>query len=152
MTRFIGQITVLIGACDTTAAEKRLRKLAQQLEDGEADILFADHNGDLQDAAAVEAECAESLAQGPNSLRPFDGYEIHGVCEYNKDTDPYCGQVPDSEAEFWSLYGHIPGQGLECIGDFKTREFAEEVYARITGRRLTITADITRIPAVRRND
>ena len=44
-------------------------------------------------------------------------------------------QVPDNEAQFWSLFGHIPGQGLDCIGDFRTREHAEEVYARITGRR-----------------
>ncbi len=28
----------------------------------------------------------------------------------------------------------IPGQGAERIGDFTTRERAEEVYARITGR------------------
>ena len=47
----------------------------------------------------------------------------------------YCEQVPDDEARFWSLYGHIPGQGVDCIGDFKTREHAEEVYARITGKR-----------------
>ena len=46
----------------------------------------------------------------------------------------YCEQVPDEEAQFFSLYGHIPGQGLDCIGDFKTRALAEEVCARITGR------------------
>jgi hypothetical protein len=134
MTDFIGQITVFITACDPKAAEQRLRGLAQQLEDGEADIQFADHNSDLHDAAAVEAECAASLVPAPNALRPFDGYEIHGVREYDNETNPYCEQVPDCEAEFWSLYGHIPGEGLECIGDFKTRGFAEEVYARITGR------------------
>jgi hypothetical protein len=49
-------------------------------------------------------------------LTGFDDYEIH------------------AEAEVWRLYGHIPGQGLECIGDFKTQSQAEEVYARITGR------------------
>jgi hypothetical protein len=39
-----------------------------------------------------------------------------------------------AEAEVWRLYGRISGQGLECIGDFKTQSQAEEVYARITGR------------------
>ena len=65
----------------------------------------------------------------------FDGYEIHGVREFDDGGGKYCEQVPDDQAEFWSLYGHIPGQGVECIGDFKTRAFAEEVYARITGER-----------------
>jgi hypothetical protein len=66
----------------------------------------------------------------------FDDYEIHGVREYVQgDGRKHCEQVPDEDAQFWSLYGHIPGQGLECLGDFKTRKHAEEVYARITGRR-----------------
>ena len=65
----------------------------------------------------------------------FDKYEIHGVREFDDGGGKYCEQVPDEEAQFWTLYGHIPGAGLESIGDFKTRAFAEEVYARITGER-----------------
>jgi hypothetical protein len=65
----------------------------------------------------------------------FDLYEIHGVREFDDGGGKYCEQVPDDEAEFWSLYGHIPGAGLECIGDFKTRALAEEIYQRITGER-----------------
>jgi len=64
---------------------------------------------------------------------PFDGYEISGVREYGTGKRRFCEQVTDDEAQFWSLYGHIRGEGLECIGDFKTRQHAEEVYARITG-------------------
>jgi hypothetical protein len=64
----------------------------------------------------------------------FDAYEVHGVREFDDGNGKYCEQVPDEEAQFWSLYGHIPRQGLDCIGDFKTRERAEEFYARITGR------------------
>jgi hypothetical protein len=63
----------------------------------------------------------------------FDAYEIHGVREFGRGKSRHCEQASDNEAQFWSLYGHIPGQGLECIGDFKSRQFAEEVYARITG-------------------
>lgn len=67
-------------------------------------------------------------------MKTFDDYEIHGVAEF---TDVFghrsCEPVADDEAQFWSLYGHIPGEGLECIGDFKTRQLAEEVLARITG-------------------
>jgi len=65
----------------------------------------------------------------------FDLYEIHGVREFDDGGGKYCEQVPDEEAQFWTLYGHIPGAGLESIGDFKTRAFAEEVYERITGER-----------------
>jgi hypothetical protein len=64
----------------------------------------------------------------------YDDYEIHGVFECSDDGRTFCEQVPDDEAQFWSLYGHIPGQGVDCIGDFKSRQHAEEVYARITGR------------------
>lgn len=63
---------------------------------------------------------------------PFDDYEIHPCKDYGGCVE----QVGDEgEADFWSLYGHIPGQGLECIGDFKTRQQAEEVLQRITGRK-----------------
>jgi hypothetical protein len=69
-----------------------------------------------------------------NLPTPFDDYEIHGIKEYGEAGRPFGEQVPDGEADFWSLFGHIPGQGLDCIGDFKTREHAEEIYARITGQ------------------
>jgi hypothetical protein len=71
----------------------------------------------------------------PRLPTPYDAYEISGVREYGSRPDGFCEQVDDADAQFWSLYGHIPGEGLECIGDFKTRQHAEEVYARITGRR-----------------
>ena len=63
----------------------------------------------------------------------FDDYEIHGVREHETANTKFCEQVPDEETHFWSLYGHIPGEGLCCVGDYATREGAEEIYARITG-------------------
>lgn len=65
---------------------------------------------------------------------PYDAYEIHGVAAVNAQ-DMIYEPVEDTEAEPWTLYGHVPGQGVEAIGDFRTREYAEEVFARITGRR-----------------
>jgi len=65
---------------------------------------------------------------------PYDAYEIHGVVAVNAQ-DMIYEPVEDTEAELWTLYGHVPGQGVEAIGDFRTREHAEEVFARITGRR-----------------
>ena len=83
--------------------------------------------------------------QAVSETTRFDDYEIHGMKRlpscHGLEEEPVgfvinnCEQVTDDEAEFWSLFGHIPRQGLDCIGDFETREHAEEVYARITGRR-----------------
>jgi hypothetical protein len=75
---------------------------------------------------------------------PFDAYEIHGIKAYGKGSRRFCEQVDDAEAEFWSLFGHIPGQGLDCIGDFATREHAEEVFARITGIPFDTARDVAR--------
>lgn len=73
--------------------------------------------------------------QATNDLpTPFDDYEISGVAKFGTGNDRYCERVSDHEAQFWSLYGHIPGEGAECLGDFKSRAVAEEIYARITGR------------------
>jgi len=74
------------------------------------------------------------MNQNDNRLTPFDAYEISGVREFGSGAERYCEPVPDADAEFWSLYGHIPGQGVECIGNYKSRKAAEEMYARITGR------------------
>ena len=67
----------------------------------------------------------------------FDAYVIHGMKEYGKSGKRWCEEVTEDEATFWSLFGHIPGEGLDCIGDFETRELAEEIYARITGHSYT---------------
>lgn len=64
----------------------------------------------------------------------FDDYEVHGIREYGKGDSSHIEQVPDEYAQYWSLFGHIPYLGLECIGDFDTREQAEEIRVRITGR------------------
>lgn len=133
MTSFIGQITVILEADDATSAEQRLRSVASQLDDMSPDIIFADHNGDVEDYDRIAQECEQSLNSFHNPPPKYDDYEIHGVREYGRGKSRYYEQVPDAKAKFWSLYGHIPGQGVDCIGDFKTREHAEEVYARITG-------------------
>ena len=65
---------------------------------------------------------------------PYDGYDIHGLRHFETGPERYCERHDNADAEFWRLYGYIPGLGLECIGDFKHREDAETMYARITGR------------------
>ncbi|MCO6490880.1 MAG: hypothetical protein J5I98_20850 [Phaeodactylibacter sp.] len=77
-------------------------------------------------------------------ITPFDAYEIHGC----KDYDGCVVQVEDDEAEFWSLYGRIPNHGVECIGDFKTRQGAEKVLQRIEGKKQAMKTKATVIITV----
>ena len=74
-----------------------------------------------------------SILTPPELPQRFDAFEIHGVREFREAGMAWCEQVADTEAQFWSIYGHIPGEGFVCIGNFKTRRYAEEVYARLRG-------------------
>lgn len=75
--------------------------------------------------------------QGPAR---FDAYEIQPCRRYIDIDEPHVSFVEPCEsfeADFWTLYGHIPGEGAQAIGDFDTHKHAEEVFARITGRPYT---------------
>lgn len=98
--------------------------------------------GDLAEAAracsAAIASIGKPITAAANARSdlptPFDGYEIHGIFAMaDGDGRHLCERVPDDEATFWRLYGRIPGQEMQCIGNFKSRELAEKLYARITG-------------------
>jgi hypothetical protein len=73
-------------------------------------------------------------------MKVFDNYEI-SPCRRLDDAglpDPNGTQFEvcdPAEADVWTLYGHIDGEGVQAIGDFDSREQAEEIYARITGKR-----------------
>jgi hypothetical protein len=86
----------------------------------------------LRDAIAILIGDKPETADQPTR---FDDFEIHGIREFGRGKRRFCEQVEDSKAQFWSLFGHIPGRGLDCIGDFPTREYAEEILARIAGPR-----------------
>jgi uncharacterized protein DUF6900 len=91
--------------------------------------------------AAFEAGAA-ATGEYPATLpaqdlpRRFDDYEIQPCRRYMDLDEPHISFVEPceaSEADFWTLFGHIPGEGAQAIGDFDTRQHAEEVFARITG-------------------
>ena len=69
-------------------------------------------------------------------MKVFDNYEISPCKRYEEPDRPgrFFFEVCDPhEADVWTLYGHIDGQGVEAIGDFATCEHAEETFQRITG-------------------
>jgi len=119
-----------LAALEYVRAVLKLRHLDEASDDEVEEALG------MADAAITAARATGLPSSPPDPGLParFDDYEVHGVREFDDGHGRYCEQVPDEQAEFWSLYGHIPGQGVDCIGDFKTREHAEEVLARITGR------------------
>ena len=137
MTQYIGQITVIIDADNETVADTCLRAIAQGIEDESDDVVFADHNGDVQNYDEIERERQASLEAGPTMPARFDDYEIQPCRRYINTDEPQASFVEPCEpfeADFWTLYGHVTGEGVHTIGDFDSRQHAEEVFARITGR------------------
>ncbi|MEW4569511.1 hypothetical protein AB1L88_16725 [Tautonia sp. JC769] len=75
-------------------------------------------------------------AAGPGLPARFDGYEISPCLRFEEPDQPgrfYFEPCEPHEADVWTLYGHVTGEGVHAIGDFEAREHAEEVFARITG-------------------
>lgn len=59
----------------------------------------------------------------------FDELEVHPCRTIKEEGIPKklecVEQCEPSEAEFWSVYTHLVGGGLDCIGDFDTKEEAD---------------------------
>lgn len=73
-------------------------------------------------------------------MKVYDNYEISPCRRYEEPDSPgkfYFEGCEPHEADVWTLYGHITGEGVQAIGDFATRDSAEEVYFRITGQPYT---------------
>lgn len=69
-------------------------------------------------------------------MKVYDNYEISPCRRFEKPDTPgkvYFEVCEPGEADVWTLYGHIDGEGVEAIGDFPTQQSAEETYSRITG-------------------
>ncbi|HVX13330.1 MAG TPA: hypothetical protein VHC22_19250 [Pirellulales bacterium] len=137
MTQYIGQITVIIDTEDESIAETLLCAIAQGIEDESDAVVFADHNGDVENYESLEAECQDSLESAQSLPQRFDAYEIQPCRRYIDMDEPDIAFVEPCqpyEADFWTVYGHISGEGVQAIGDFDSRQHAEEVFARITGQ------------------
>ena len=76
----------------------------------------------------------ELVLQITNDLRfyKFDCFEVHpckvvdGEAEF--PTIKQCvEQCEREEAEFWSVYVHLTGGGLDCIADCETEELANQL-------------------------
>jgi hypothetical protein len=67
----------------------------------------------------------------------YDALEVHTVQIF---LDDYADQlsageeISEGSSIIWSLYGHTPNEGLECIGDFNSFEAACEVAEKLGGK------------------
>lgn len=78
-------------------------------------------------------------------MKLFDNYEISPCGRYEQPDLPgkfYYEVCAPEEADVWTLYGHIPGEGVQAIGDFSKREYAEEAFQRITGITFASTREV----------
>jgi len=69
-------------------------------------------------------------------MKPFDNYEIIPYRRYEAASPGgiyHHEECEPEEADMWRLNGHVYGDGPHVIGDFASREYAEEVFQRITG-------------------
>ncbi len=78
----------------------------------------------------------------------FDAYEYNGVIEYEDcDGERYCEPVTEDQLAdwqdqggdnatpvnaFWSVYGHLPEGGVECLCDCATEDDARRIYEALT--------------------
>lgn len=75
----------------------------------------------------------------PEGLPIFDALEISPIVEDTKtgmqEALEHIEDLPRDKRYrlLWSLFGHTPGKGLTCIGDFTTEDEALEVARRLLG-------------------
>ncbi len=73
-------------------------------------------------------------------MKLFDNYEISPCRRYEEQDSPgkfYFEVCQPEEADVWTLYGHVKGEGVQAVGDFANREHAEKVFFSITGVKFT---------------
>lgn len=104
-----------------------LREIDHFTETSEGDTVKT-----LPPVAPLDCGCFDIEVFGP--MTKFDGdIEVSQVVEYpNPDGDGYDIERYDPEVPlepgarvFWSAYLHLKAGGVECIGDFYTRETAQ---------------------------
>lgn len=64
----------------------------------------------------------------------FDAFEVHPcltITELDDFGRPIHETCEPEEAQFWSVYGHTPGAGLECLCDCPTEAIANKIMTAL---------------------
>ena len=84
-------------------------------------------------AGAATASQTNSTDENPGR---FTAYEIHPCRRLRYDDEPdraYVERCEPYEADFWTVFGLLADGLSMAVGDFATREHAEEILGRIAG-------------------
>lgn len=74
------------------------------------------------------------LEEPKRSYATFDDFEINPcICAGDEGNYEQISVTDPIKADIWSLFGHVAGEGLFCIGDFDSYEGANEIHRFITG-------------------
>jgi hypothetical protein len=92
MTQYIGQITVILESDTPVKASETLCSLAIQLDDSCPEIIFADHNGDVEDYDKIEQECEEGPSQANRPLLPVLLASLETCATLLADYDEHPGE------------------------------------------------------------
>jgi hypothetical protein len=67
----------------------------------------------------------------------YDALEVHTVLILDDFVEALIDgeEIPEGSVVSWSLYGHVPNEGLECIGDFNSFDSACEVAKKLGGNK-----------------
>jgi hypothetical protein len=82
-------------------------------------------------AIPVAARSDGGAVYDANEVAPVVQFDAEGSCEAFDSLDDIPAEL--RHATFWSIYGHVTGEGLHCIGDFESSEAALEVLKRLFG-------------------
>ena len=93
-----------------------------------------------QEAPARARSASYNLPHySPAVPRSFDALEVHTVIEEDREGGTVCealtsgDEIPEGSRVTFSLYGHTPGEGVECIGDFTSFDAACDFATRLGG-------------------
>jgi hypothetical protein len=86
----------------------------------------------VQAARIAIAEATGNGTLRSNMPQQYHDFEILAIREIDDGVgESKRERVAFQEAQYWSLYGYILGEGLQRIGDFETEADAKEVMARL---------------------
>ena len=143
MTQYIGQITVILETGTSEQASDTLTALAKQLDDTRPEVVFADHNGDVEDYEDIERECQEAhppllpvlLASLKNCAALLADYDEHPGEEGIAYREAI-GAIAKAETAFPPLEPSAPGpvQPLRFEIEHDPAENSDRVYVMVDGK------------------
>lgn len=79
---------------------------------------------------------AQSAYYTLGRVNGYDALEVHTVAMFFDDwAEQICDgeDLPEEGPVYWSLYGHTPNEGIECIGNFDSFEEACSTAEKLGG-------------------